>query len=77
MAFVSVSFPQQFTRILISIEYTEDIDGAGGFIDGEGDRERETLHRFAADVLVPDSGDGWQLSEAMPKSIILEGATVL
>jgi len=34
-----------------------------GFIDGKGDQEGETLHGFAADVFVTDSGGGRQVGD--------------
>ncbi len=52
-------------RFLISIKYTQDIDGVSCFIDGEHDQVREPLHWFAANVFIPNGGSSKQISDAV------------
>ena len=52
-------------RFLVGIKDPEDVNGVGSFIDGKGDKVRESLHGLAADVPIADSGGGGQLCDAL------------
>jgi len=52
-------------RFLVGIKDSEDIDGVGWFIDGEGNEVRKSLHGLTADIPVTDGGGGGQISDAI------------
>ncbi len=50
---------------LISIKGPQYIDGVAGFIDGEGDEVRKSLHGFTPNVPVTGGGGDGKISDAI------------
>lgn len=62
--------------LLVSIEDLEDVGGVSRFINGEGDKVREAILGFTANVPVADSGGSREISKAVAQ-IGSEGVIIL